>query len=61
MDLVHLLYVIDEYTDVESAAGVQEISSIILDALHNPDKPRPIGELVIGEMTKELVSFYPLV
>nr|VWO96337.1 N/A [Ganoderma boninense] len=52
-DLMHLLYIADEYTDVESAAGVQEISSIILDALHNPDKPRPIGELVIGEMTKE--------
>nr|WDV18262.1 sesquiterpene synthase [Ganoderma sinense] len=52
-DLMHLLYIADEYTDAESAAGVQEISSIILDALHNPDTPRPEGESVIGEMTKE--------
>ena len=32
-----------------------EISAIILDALHNTDKPRPEGELVIGEIIRELV------
>ncbi|KAM5542450.1 hypothetical protein V8D89_003909 [Ganoderma adspersum] len=52
-DLMHLLYIADEYTDVESAAGVQEISAIILDILHNPEKARPAGEPIIGEMTKE--------
>lgn len=54
-DLMHLLYIADEYTDVESAVGAQEISAIVLDALHNPDKPRPAGESIIGEMTRELV------
>ncbi len=44
---------IDEYTDMEPTAGVQEISEIVLDALQNVDKPRPEGELVIGEMTRE--------
>ena len=52
-DLMHLLYIADEYTDVESAVGTQEISAIVLDALHNPDKPRPAGESIIGEMIRE--------
>ena len=53
MDLVHLLYVIDEYTDVEPIEGVREIGEVILDALHNTDKPRPEGEIVLGEICRE--------
>ncbi|KAI1791069.1 isoprenoid synthase domain-containing protein [Ganoderma leucocontextum] len=52
-DLVHLLFVIDEYTDMEPTAGVKEISDIVLDALHNTDKPRPEGELVIGKIARD--------
>ncbi|KAM5542485.1 hypothetical protein V8D89_003944 [Ganoderma adspersum] len=53
VDLIHLLFVIDEYMDMEPSAGVYEISDIILDALRNPDKPRPEGELSIGEMARQ--------
>ena len=52
-DFIHLLYVIDEYTDVETATGVREISGIVLDAINNTDKPRPEGELIVGEMSRE--------
>lgn len=52
-DLMHLLYIVDEYTDVEPSAGVQEISGIILDVLQNPDKPGPAGKSIIREMTRE--------
>ena len=48
-----MLFIIDEYTDMEPSAGVQEISDIILDALRNPDKPRPEGELSLGEMIRQ--------
>ncbi len=50
---MHLLYITDEYTDMEPAAGVREISAIILDAVHNVDKPHPAGEPIVGEMTRE--------
>ena len=52
-DLMHALYVFDEYTDRESSAGVRDISAIILDALRNTDKPRPEGELVLGKIIRE--------
>ena len=51
-DLMHLLYIVDEYTDVEPSAGVQEISGIILDVLQNPDKRGPAGKSIIREMTR---------
>ena len=52
-DIVHMLFIIDEYTDMEPTAGVHEISDIILDALRNPDKLRPEGELSLGEMIRQ--------
>ena len=52
-DLLHVLYVIDEYTDLEPSAGVREISGIVLDALRNPYKPRSEGELAMGEMIRQ--------
>ena len=55
-DLMHAVYVIDEYTDVESSAGTREICAIALDALRNTDKPRPEAEIVIGEIFREYVG-----
>ncbi|KAK3367415.1 terpenoid synthase [Lasiosphaeria ovina] len=52
-DLMDLFYVIDEYTDVEDAGGVQKIVDIIMDAFRNPSKPRPTGEFRIGEMARQ--------
>ena len=52
-DLMNLFYVFDEYTDITDEKGVNEIRNITIDALHDPQKPRPEGELLIGEMTRE--------
>lgn len=50
---MNLLYVIDEHTDVKQAPAVQQMVEILLDAVHNPQKPRPVGEHVSGEIMRE--------
>ncbi|EED77016.1 predicted protein, partial [Postia placenta Mad-698-R] len=52
-DLMNVIVVIDEYTDVESASAVREIVDIVNDAINNPHKPRPDGESILGEMTRQ--------
>jgi hypothetical protein len=52
---MNLFYVFDEYTDVADAKGANHIRNIIMDALRDPQQPRPEGELLIGEMTRECV------
>ncbi|KAF9560260.1 hypothetical protein CPC08DRAFT_708188 [Agrocybe pediades] len=32
---------------------VREMADIIIDALNNPDKPRPEGEILLGELTRQ--------
>lgn len=53
VDLMHLFFVIDEYTDVECEREVQSMMSIASDALRDPGKARPEGEIFIGEMTRQ--------
>ncbi len=48
-----LFFVIDEYTDFEQAPAVKKIVDMLLDAVHNPQKPRPAGEPILGEMMRE--------
>ncbi|KAL1944525.1 hypothetical protein VTO73DRAFT_2955 [Trametes versicolor] len=55
-DLMNLLFVIDEHTDVKQAPAVKEMVEILLDAMHNPQKPRPVGEPVRGEIMREWSS-----
>ncbi|KAF8122312.1 terpenoid synthase [Boletus edulis] len=47
------VFVIDEYTDVSNPFEVQKQKDIIMDAFRNPHKPRPEGEWVGGEMTRQ--------
>ena len=49
------LFTLDGFTDVEPAPVVREIASIVMDALRNPDKPRPAGEVILGEMMRQCV------
>ncbi|RPD67494.1 terpenoid synthase [Lentinus tigrinus ALCF2SS1-7] len=53
VDLMNVFFVVDEYTDVEPAPVVREMIGIVIDALHNPDKPRPEGEIMLGEVTRQ--------
>ncbi|KAJ7916958.1 isoprenoid synthase domain-containing protein [Mycena leptocephala] len=52
-DLMNVLFVIDEYTDGAIAPVVREMMEIITDAMVNPHKPRPEGEIVIGEICRQ--------
>ena len=50
---MHLVFIIDEYTDVENAAVVCHIMDIIMDVLKNPHKRRPEGEILVGEVARQ--------
>lgn len=50
---MNVFFLIDEYTDVEPAPRVREIVDICADALHNPSKPRPDGEVILGEVIRQ--------
>jgi Delta6-protoilludene synthase len=48
-----VFFVVDEYTDVEPEPVVREMIGVVIDALHNPQKPRPEGEIMLGEITRQ--------
>lgn len=52
-DLMNMFFVYDEYSDVAHEDDVQVMANIIMDALRNPHKPRPKGEWVGGEVTRQ--------
>jgi hypothetical protein len=52
-DILKIYFVIDEYSDVSKPSSVREHKKAIVDALHNPHKPRPEGEWVGGEMMRQ--------
>ncbi|KAH7928453.1 terpenoid synthase [Leucogyrophana mollusca] len=52
-DVMQLGFVIDEYTDVENADVTREMIDVVIDALEDPHKPRPEGEIILGEMTRQ--------
>ena len=52
---MNLFYVFDEYTDIADGEGAGHIRDIVMDALYHPEKPRPEGEHLLGEMTREFV------
>ena len=53
---MNLFFVVDEYTDVEPAHVVREMVDVVIDALNNPDKPRPDGEILLGEVARQSVQ-----
>lgn len=50
-----VLFLVDEYTDHKHAPVVSEIIDVVIDVLHHPEKVRPEGEMVLGEMTRQSV------
>lgn len=52
-DLMNLFFVVDEYTDVEPEPVVREMVDVVIDALNNPHKPRPEGEILLGRVAQE--------
>nr|AQH32583.1 terpenoid synthase [Polyporus brumalis] len=53
VDLMNVLFLVDEYTDFQPAPVVREITGVVIDAILNPDKVRPEGESILGEVTRQ--------
>jgi len=49
---MNLFFLIDDYTSVEPADVARVMADIVLDAFHNPNKPRPEGEVLLGVITQ---------
>ena len=49
------LYVFDEFTDVEDEDTTRKMGEILMDGLRYPDKVRPEGENVLGEIARQYV------
>lgn len=52
-DLMNLFFVFDETSDVSDAYETRHQADCIMDALNNPDKPRPAGEWIGGLITQQ--------
>ncbi|KAF7977391.1 hypothetical protein HWV62_4011 [Athelia sp. TMB] len=52
-DLMHTLFVLDDYTDPLDGPGARALCDATLDAIMNPDKPRPKEESIIGEISRQ--------
>ena len=52
---MNLFFVIDEYTDVEPEPVVRNMVDIVIDALNNPHRQRPQGEILLGRVAQEYV------
>lgn len=51
--MVHLLFILNEYTDVEYQERARSLMEIADDALRDPEKARPEDEFSSGEMTRQ--------
>ncbi|KAI0293867.1 terpenoid synthase [Multifurca ochricompacta] len=52
-DFMNMVFVFDEYTDRATAEEAQVYADIAMDALRNPHVPRPKGEWIGGEVTRQ--------
>lgn len=52
-DILNFIFVFDDYSDLEDEHGVRAQHDVIMDALRNPDGPRPAGESLLGEMARQ--------
>lgn len=50
---MHLIFLYDDCTDELDPSGSQEWANITLDAIENPNKPRPEDEPFIGECFRQ--------
>ncbi|EMD33938.1 hypothetical protein CERSUDRAFT_97863 [Gelatoporia subvermispora B] len=55
-DLMNLFFVFDEYTDTVDEVEARRLADISMNALRNPEKPRPAEESLIGEVTRQFWS-----
>lgn len=59
-DVMNLFFIFDEHSDISEPSHVWNQVDILMDALRNPDTPRPIGEWVGGEIARQYVVLSPV-
>lgn len=52
-DLMHVFFVLDEYTDSMDAVDARILCDATVRAIEEPENPRPNGENVIGEICRQ--------
>ncbi len=52
-DLLHLLFLIDDYTDEMDVTDVRAVCDASWSAMLNPNIPRPKGETIMGEVRQQ--------
>ncbi|KAF8545687.1 terpenoid synthase, partial [Imleria badia] len=52
-DFMHLLFMFDEYSDRSTPSEVRKQKDVMMDAFSNPHTPRPKGEWIGGEVTRQ--------
>ncbi|KAJ7811924.1 terpenoid synthase [Mycena olivaceomarginata] len=52
-DLMHTFFALDDETDSVDGVQARVLCDIAMDAVENPDKPRPEEESIIGEITRQ--------
>ncbi|KAF8514326.1 terpenoid synthase [Hysterangium stoloniferum] len=52
-DMMTVFLIFDEYTDHVDASLARESANIVVDALRNPNMPRPVGEILLGAVTQQ--------
>ncbi|KAI1842182.1 hypothetical protein JX265_001457 [Neoarthrinium moseri] len=52
-DVMNLFFIFDEHSDKSEPVDVWNQVHVLMDALHNPDSPRPAGEWVGGEVARQ--------
>lgn len=50
---MNVFFVFDDQTDIVDAANARVLADIVIDAVRHPDRPRPNGEPVLGEITRQ--------
>jgi hypothetical protein len=52
-DLMHFVFVFDEYSDKSAPSEVRKQKDAVMDAFRNPHTPRPKGEWIGGEVARQ--------
>ncbi|KAF8514328.1 terpenoid synthase [Hysterangium stoloniferum] len=52
-DMMALMLIYDEYTDGVDLTLAREAAAIVMDAIQNPNKARPVGEIALGRVAQQ--------
>ncbi|KAG1809646.1 isoprenoid synthase domain-containing protein [Suillus subaureus] len=52
-ELMNVFFLLEEYTDNENGAVTKDMADLVIDAINNPQKIRPEGECILGEIARQ--------